>query len=566
MRTVARAVRRRVRRYAMNARAWVNRRLVAGGARFRALRRFVRADLRRLTAHGPDRKITVYRGRQVLSVVQEGPTAWRLSARAADRVAEALDKAGVTYFATNPPSTRVTRWAVRRADLDVVMESLRTVLGEEGFYLAPGGREGASRPVLDETTDDELETLRKFSVFQYVRCSVTNQLYGPSQGCDVVIWDMDEDGMLTAPSRDSIVQQVEDSDDLVVVERPRWDGRPEHRLAATEHDAFAIEFPVDAVYLWVDDSDPRWREKREAVRRSLGMEPSPAPTDDSVAAHRFRDRGELRASLRSLEMYAPWIRNVYLVTDEQRPDWLDVDHGRVKVVDHREIFADPSVLPSYNSHAISSQIHRIPGLADHYLLMNDDVMFNQPVTPYSFFTSLGQLRVNFSRSRRPDVPREQQTSLELARSNSAALLERDHGRRASSLFGHVPVPQRKDVALELEERYAQEIRRTVESPFRASTDVVINSWLHLYTALFTGRAVRANIRFGYFNIGNPDVRAKMDRLAFVRKFQVLCLNDVPPPGGEAEADPEWLAHWLERVYPLPGPFELGAAPEVAPSS
>ncbi|MGH3703855.1 MAG: stealth conserved region 3 domain-containing protein, partial [Agromyces sp.] len=340
-----------------------------------------------------------------------------------------------------------------------------------------------------------------------------------------------------------------------LVERPRRDGVPDRRLAGSEHDAFAIDFPVDAVYLWVDDADPRWREKREAVRLSLGMEPSPASTDDTVAAHRFRDRGELRASLRSLEMYAPWIRNIYLVTDEQQPDWLDADHGRVKVVDHREIFADPSVLPSYNSHAISSQIHRIPGLADHYLLMNDDVMFNQPVTPYAFFTSLGQLRVNFSRTRRPDVSRGSQSSLERARSNSAALLERDHGRRASSLFGHVPVPQRKDVALELEERYAEEIRRTVASPFRAPTDVVINSWLHLYTALFTGRGIQAGIKFGYFNIGNPAVRQKMEKMAFVRKFQVICLNDVPPPGGEEEADPEWLAHWLQRVYPMRAPFE-----------
>src|SRR5699024_7806038 len=82
------------------------------------------------------------------------------------------------------------------------------------------------------------------------------------------------------------------------------------------------------------------------------------------------------------------------------------------------------------------------------------------------------------------------------------------------------------------------------------------SWLHLYTALFTGRGVPAGIRYGYFNIGDPEARAKMEDLARVEKLQVICLNDVPPPGGADEADPEWLAEWLARMYPNPTEFEL----------
>lgn len=558
IRRVARAVGRRSRRFAHGLRSRANRFAVARYEGSSVIRRFVASDLRLLAAQDARRAVTVYGGRQVLSVLDDDANVWRLAARTADRVDDVLTTAGLWHFATNLPGTRVTRWAVRRKDLPTLVDALQQALGDQGFYYAPRGLERRSRLVLHGLTEGELGALRGFSVFQYVRCSVTGRLYGPPQGCDIVVWDEGADGRLVSPDRDSVVQQVDASQALDVVERPRWDGRLEPRLAEAEHDAFAIEFPVDAVYLWVDDSDPRWREKREEVRRSLGMEPSPAPSDDSVASHKFRDRGELRASMRSLEMYAPWIRHIYLVTDEQKPEWLDAEQGRVRVVDHREIFADPGVLPTYNSHAIGSQVHRIPGLSDHYLLMNDDVMFNQPVSPYTFFTPVGQLRVNFSRSRRPDVPRESQTSLELARSNSAALLERDFGRRASSLFGHVPVPQRKDVALELEERYSEEILRTVKSPFRAPTDVVINSWLHLYTALFTGRAIRASIKFGYFNIGRVAVRQRMERLAAVRKFQVICVNDVPPPGGEEEADPEWLALWLQRVYPIRTPFELDA--------
>src|SRR5690625_5649734 len=80
----------------------------------------------------------------------------------------------------------------------------------------------------------------------------------------------------------------------------------------------------------------------------------------------------------------------------------------------------------------------MPGLAEHYWHMNDDVRFTRPVTPYNFFTPTGALRITFSRARRPDISRERQTPLEQARQNSAELLARDFGRRASMLFGHVP--------------------------------------------------------------------------------------------------------------------------------
>lgn len=177
--------------------------------------------------------------------------------------------------------------------------------------------------------------------------------------------------------------------------------------------------------------------------RSLGREPRtphPGETKATLAAHHFRDRGELRASMRSLEMHAPWIRHIYLVTDGQCPPRLDREHGRVTVVDHTEIFAATDALRTYNSHAIGSQVHRIPGLSDHYLLINDDVMFNSPVTPYDFFTATGQLKISFSRSRRPDIAREHQNPLEQARTNSAELMERQFGRRASDLF-EIPAMQ-----------------------------------------------------------------------------------------------------------------------------
>ena len=38
---------------------------------------------------------------------------------------------------------------------------------------------------------------------------------------------------------------------------------------------------------------------------------------------RYISRDELRYSLRSVDMYADWVRHVYLVTDNQVPPWLE---------------------------------------------------------------------------------------------------------------------------------------------------------------------------------------------------------------------------------------------------
>lgn len=58
---------------------------------------------------------------------------------------------------------------------------------------------------------------------------------------------------------------------------------------------------------------------------------------------------------------------------------------------HQEIFVNLSHLPSFSSPAIESHIHRIPGLSDKFIYLNDDVMFGKEVWPDDFYThSRGQ--------------------------------------------------------------------------------------------------------------------------------------------------------------------------------
>ncbi|XP_031784981.1 N-acetylglucosamine-1-phosphotransferase subunits alpha/beta [Nasonia vitripennis] len=135
--------------------------------------------------------------------------------------------------------------------------------------------------------------------------------------------------------------------------------------------------PIDVVYTWVNGSDPQFLDN---LKKYVPV------TNANSAASRFSDKDELRYSLRSLEMYAPWVRKVYIVTNGQIPSWLDMDNPRVSLISHEDIFTNLSHLPTFSSPAIESHIHRIPGLSNKFLYFNDDVMLGAAVWPEDFIT------------------------------------------------------------------------------------------------------------------------------------------------------------------------------------
>lgn len=114
---------------------------------------------------------------------------------------------------------------------------------------------------------------------------------------------------------------------------------------------------------------------------------------EDISASRFEDNDELRYSLRSVEKHAPWVRHIFIVTNGQIPSWLNLDNDKVTVVSHFDIFVNKSHLPTFSSPAIESHLHRIPGLSDWFIYMNDDVLFGRDVWPDDFVTASGAQKV-----------------------------------------------------------------------------------------------------------------------------------------------------------------------------
>ncbi|XP_037552157.1 N-acetylglucosamine-1-phosphotransferase subunits alpha/beta [Nematolebias whitei] len=118
---------------------------------------------------------------------------------------------------------------------------------------------------------------------------------------------------------------------------------------------------------------------------------SQSKQDEDVSASRFEDNEELRYSLRSIEKHAPWVRHIFIVTNGQIPSWLNLDNPRVSVVTHKDIFLNHTHLPTFSSPAIETHIHRVPGLSQKFIYLNDDVMFGKDVWPDDFYShSKGQ--------------------------------------------------------------------------------------------------------------------------------------------------------------------------------
>lgn len=140
--------------------------------------------------------------------------------------------------------------------------------------------------------------------------------------------------------------------------------------------------PVDAVITWVDGLDPIHQAKLSSYLAEQGLNKRP----EAAAPTRFNQCGELEYCVRSLIRYAPWIRTIYIVTDAQIPSLVSQYNGRVKIIDHREIFAGfEDNLPTFNSVAIETMLWRIKGLSEKFIYLNDDCSLIRSVRYDDFF-------------------------------------------------------------------------------------------------------------------------------------------------------------------------------------
>ena len=132
---------------------------------------------------------------------------------------------------------------------------------------------------------------------------------------------------------------------------------------------------IDFVLAWVDGSDPDWQRRKAQI---VGD----ASADDGV--FRYREWGLLPYWFRGVEKFAPWVRKIHFICDQEPPAWLNTDHPKLHIVRHEDYLPD-AYRPAFSSHPIELNMHRIPGLSEQFVYFNDDMYLISARSPEDFF-------------------------------------------------------------------------------------------------------------------------------------------------------------------------------------
>ncbi len=328
---------------------------------------------------------------------------------------------------------------------------------------------------------------------------------------------------------------------------------------------------VDLVYTWCDSADPVWNARRLATMKAFNL-----VADVSANAEcRYAANDELRFSLRSAEMYVPWVRKVFLVIadDATPPQWLRLDHPKLVVVHLGEILPDPKK-PCFCADLIENRLAFIPGLAERFLFSNDDTFFGRALAPSFFYARDGYPIFRFGGERK--------SPLDVAYPTYAQTLEKSAGLACAG-NGECPVPDfakalwrsphhnvdayRKSDVLETYRRYCRHIEPMYDYPFRSPEHV--HRVLYAYDAIARGHGHFRLARFRtegrrawYKRLLRPGYA---DSLSFVRekwktgpaqlkKWRpgLFCFNDTV---GISDADREWVRGVFNELFPEKSSFE-----------
>lgn len=147
-----------------------------------------------------------------------------------------------------------------------------------------------------------------------------------------------------------------------------------------------MEDTIDAIITWVDGNDPNWKAKKDhALKTNINYKIS----DEGNLSKRYKECDEIFYCIHFIRKNAPWINTIYLITDNQRPSWLNIEMCKkldICIVSHEEIFSEhPHALPTFNSRSIETAITNIPSLSEKFIYFNDDVFIVKKVTPNDFF-------------------------------------------------------------------------------------------------------------------------------------------------------------------------------------
>lgn len=326
---------------------------------------------------------------------------------------------------------------------------------------------------------------------------------------------------------------------------------------------------VDFVVTWVDGNDPAWQAEKSRYDGSV----------PGNSACRYRDWVTFRYWFRAVEKYAPWVRNVYLVTWGHVPAWLNLSSPKLKVVTHKE-FIPKEYLPTFSSIPIELNLHRIEGLSEHFVYFNDDVFLSRPVKKTDFFVNgmpvypaiaeplvspgnMVSYHVLFSvcseANGRNDIRGSLRNHYEkwFCHEYGRAILKNISIYKSNSLnglfFSHVGVPMRKTAFACAWEKYLT-IADTCTHKFRTAMDVM--HFLVTIDGILSGYFVPTSPK-GLGCCINMDHFDEIRRVFANQTHQMICLNDSSSyTDHQIDEINDKLSEIFKEIFPKISSFEI----------
>ncbi len=312
---------------------------------------------------------------------------------------------------------------------------------------------------------------------------------------------------------------------------------------------------IDLVYTYVNSGDEKWLEERKHFSDGMGMPEC-----------RFRDNDELLYSLRSVEKNAPWIRNIYIVTNSSVPKWLNTSNKRIRIIHHSEIMP-LDILPCYDSNLIEFYIYKIKGLSDIFLYANDDTFFGNKVSE-SFFVKNNKPIIRMIKKNELG-----DSNYHKSIKNARRIISQKYDINLDYVPIHnIDVYDKKGIQ-ECLNQFSEEIESFSNNRFRNDND--INRILFYY--YYMANKMCSIVKYDLFNRGilcrlfkrikriiHPhldfviyDINELFENMKAMREFQrhpyLVCLND-----GESTSDSDLkqFKRLMQNTFPEKSSFEV----------
>lgn len=297
---------------------------------------------------------------------------------------------------------------------------------------------------------------------------------------------------------------------------------------------------IDFVITWVDGADPEWLKEKQHYL-----------PDTDTDLRRFRDWELLKYWFRGVEKFAPWVNKVHFITWGHLPEFLNIDHPKLNIVNHEDYLKE-DYLPTFNSNAIELSMYKIKDLSEHFVYFNDDTFIIKDVSMNDFFEKGLPKDVAILN---PIIPKNYDT-ISGVMLNNIGVINQNFSFRSSFKnnwtkwlnlkykrllpLNFLFQPWSSVVGLYQQHLPASFLKSTMEEVWNLEYDVLhetskrkerdnkqdVNQWLFKEWLIMQGKFQPRNIDFGkYIMIEDMDSIEKFKKAKRRSTTKVVCIND-----------------------------------------